>query len=508
MFRSGRPAWLEMQILLLLLLAAVDDAALARPADGTGVVTLPELRSMDEGTTTQTSRFQTSAADQCSLLTTFDITQDYCTILTDSASRTTDIYVGAPGLNSVLRFRVDSTLARDIDTLPIPYGTVWAARDLDRDGALDLVLQRGDGSNGFLDIVSTTTWSTLQRFTFPGMNIVFHAQCYDFTGDGFPEIYLSPGALSGGSLLMVIGFDPVADSFLVLSQVFSPEWSYRMAAIADFDQDGRPEIVQGNDAAAGLYEWRDSSIVYIGALVTSGQPVSCVRACVPKPGGVIYLMIGYAISVSPNVWQVTLFEPYADNAFRVDTVLPASRLPRVGAVDSDCDGLDELIMRLDDYELWEWESGATGLALKCVWSSASAGTLADWRGADINWDGALDWIDVNPNFEIWALLGGPCLSCAQQGICTPPPTECLCVCHADPNCDGVLCDVLDVVKTVDVAFRGAVEQHDSGPVCWAKQTDADCDGSTNIVDVVRIINVAFRGASAGAELCDPCVITR
>ncbi|HUU45891.1 MAG TPA: hypothetical protein VM118_09175, partial [Acidobacteriota bacterium] len=79
--------------------------------------------------------------------------------------------------------------------------------------------------------------------------------------------------------------------------------------------------------------------------------------------------------------------------------------------------------------------------------------------------------------------------------------DCSCPCHGDPQCDGAT-DVLDVVKAVNVAFRGAVAITD--PLCPTEQTDVSCDGVTNVIDVVKFVNVAFRNGDVMAEFCDPC----
>lgn len=79
---------------------------------------------------------------------------------------------------------------------------------------------------------------------------------------------------------------------------------------------------------------------------------------------------------------------------------------------------------------------------------------------------------------------------------------CPCACAADPNCDGVRSDVVDVVNTVNVAFRGVPAITDQS--CAWERTDANCSGATDVVDVVKTVSVAFRGASAATEFCDPC----
>jgi hypothetical protein len=86
--------------------------------------------------------------------------------------------------------------------------------------------------------------------------------------------------------------------------------------------------------------------------------------------------------------------------------------------------------------------------------------------------------------------------------------DCSCPCHADPACDSVT-NILDVVKTADVAFRG-VPSNTSGPVCYpylgiaGGHTDVDCSGVTDIVDLVRMVNVAFRAGDPAVQFCKPC----
>lgn len=79
-----------------------------------------------------------------------------------------------------------------------------------------------------------------------------------------------------------------------------------------------------------------------------------------------------------------------------------------------------------------------------------------------------------------------------------------CPCHADPQCDGVT-NVLDVILTIEVAFRGGPSIVDSDPLCNPERTDANCDLSTGVVDVVKVIDVAFRGISQGASFCPACI---
>jgi hypothetical protein len=76
-------------------------------------------------------------------------------------------------------------------------------------------------------------------------------------------------------------------------------------------------------------------------------------------------------------------------------------------------------------------------------------------------------------------------------------------CHGDPQCDGVS-SVQDVVKTVDVAFRGVAATFDVG--FKYERTDVDCSGFSTVQDVVKVVNVAFRGGTVQANFCFPLCV--
>ena len=76
-------------------------------------------------------------------------------------------------------------------------------------------------------------------------------------------------------------------------------------------------------------------------------------------------------------------------------------------------------------------------------------------------------------------------------------------CHGDPNCDGV-CNIVDLVKSIGVAFKGASPVIDPDPRCPIENTDVNCDLVTNVLDIVKMINVQYRDAYIDREFCVPC----
>jgi hypothetical protein len=136
-----------------------------------------------------------------------------------------------------------------------------------------------------------------------------------------------------------------------------------------------------------------------------------------------------------------------------------------------------------------------------------SGAESDLRVFHNNNDGPPVWDDVTvlPVDETNNVI------CASVTTLSPfvlaEPSLCACDCHGDPApigaCDGVQ-DILDVVQTVNVAFRGAASILDPNTACPYETTDTNCSLSTDVIDVVKMVNVAFRGANVATEFCDPC----
>jgi hypothetical protein len=94
-------------------------------------------------------------------------------------------------------------------------------------------------------------------------------------------------------------------------------------------------------------------------------------------------------------------------------------------------------------------------------------------------------------------VGVPAVPCGTQIACS-------CPCFTNPaQCLGnSALGILDVVSTIDVAFRGVAETQTAA--CPYYNTDVDCTGSTDVIDVIKSIDVAFRGADPVSTYCEPC----
>jgi hypothetical protein len=152
-----------------------------------------------EGTNTVLA-VQAQPAPAYQLLTEVQITEDvFCTHF-DKENSLTKIYVGDYPNNRVMVLNITKNLIGYSQILDIPYGMAWLIEDLDRDGNLELVIQRGDsgfGGHGYLDIHSAPTWELRTRIVLQDMKIYFYPLAVNMDNDPYLELYLSPASLWG-----------------------------------------------------------------------------------------------------------------------------------------------------------------------------------------------------------------------------------------------------------------------------------------------------------------------
>lgn len=96
------------------------------------------------------------------------------------------------------------------------------------------------------------------------------------------------------------------------------------------------------------------------------------------------------------------------------------------------------------------------------------------------------------------------VSFTKATICIDP--DCFhCYCQGDSyECDKGWIDIIDVVRAINVSFRGEAPTPDPSPVCRYLRTDIDCDGSTDLRDIVGIIDVAFHNQPESVAFCNTC----
>lgn len=449
----------------------------------------------------------------CQVRAQIPLTTEVAGIYLDTLLERTEVFAGNYGGNKITRFDVDTSLTVSQTDLPLPFGHVILSEDLDADGAVEILVFRGNGSDGTLTVYSEPSWNPRSMILFPNRNVIPTCVAHNLDTDSYVEVFLSLSSLSGGERAMVLKYDSISDGFQIVADVPGVESGFGATAVADFDGDGRIEFVRGGDNGYQVFEWNGGDLISSGLVALPDYYGGFVATCRPKPGGIPYLLMGFSSFTGKFWFNLMLSE--SDNSF--DSVFTFadstgwSGTTPCYAADIDCDGLDEMIMEFAPvYQVWEWNQFEAQFEKTCEFSAEDTGVsfriggLYSWFTTDIDMNDQFEWCAINGVGVLNFFESPACQACSTAG-CVTPPVACVCVCHGDPVCDAIRSDVLDVIKTIDAAFRGEPEQSDPGPLCQFNQTDVNCDQQTNIVDVIRVINVAFRGANVESEYCQPCL---
>lgn len=444
----------------------------------------------------------------CPIELAVPITSNHLSSRFDPTRHLTEVYVGDYHNNRIVRHDFDSNLVQATVPLPVAYGDPWLVEDLDRDGEFELIVQRGDpgfGGNGYLDILQSPTWDLRQRLTFPGKKGYMFPRALNLDSDPYLEVFLTLNDGFGGPCqAAVIDYSPFG-GFYVRNLISVPVATGGPAAIADFDLDGRMEFISGASEGYTLLEWRDTTLVYIGLIDSTYGNNNGASACHPKPEATTYALIGH--SSSQIHFRYELLRATGDNQFeKAYTFQDTTGLWGIspsGTNDADCDGLDELAMMFfPTYREYGWDEINSTFVEGCAWVNDSLdGSLNDWHGIDFDRNGTPEWAAISGQPSLYAFAQTRCANCDPMGRCQIP-RPCVCDCHGDPICDGTRSDVVDVVKTIGVAFRGESTPDDGN--CPIARADFDCSGTTDVLDVVKVINVAFRSAEIATEYCHPC----
>ncbi len=330
----------------------------------------------------------------------FAVTSDVFGVWMDEAASLTRVYSGDYSNDRVVEHNIDPGLAYSMNPLPIPYGQSWLAADLDLDGHVEIILQRGDtgmGGNGHLDIHSAPDWQQRAHIVLAGMKVYFYPVAANIDKDPYLELYLTPSSLGGVARAMIVDYDPVGGGFILSHNISTPANTGGATAAGDFDQDGRFEFITGNSSGYGLFEHDATGLYYRGTIEGSfgGTWASAVR---PKPDGTLYALLGG--SSFDQGYRYQLRRPTGDNTFAVETTFQEitgwAGIHPSHPLDADCDGLDEFTMNFYPMtKVYEWDAGLNQFQSIWSWDQAQTGTFVQWGDADCDQDQVREWCCVN-----------------------------------------------------------------------------------------------------------------
>jgi hypothetical protein len=199
----------------------------------------------DTFTTTVTSSISDS---MCPLLFSFQIRGGHAAVRFDAERMVTEVFAVDTGTNTgLVRHDIDSLLNHDIVPLPLAWGVPWVAKDLDLDGQIELVIQRGGGGDGYLDIHSAPDWTFRRRFVYPGLNTVMHPVAVNIDADPYLELYVTPNSDVVGRAVL-IKYDAGSGNFVAVADIPAPYGAVGHPAVADFDDDGTDGVRLGRIA--------------------------------------------------------------------------------------------------------------------------------------------------------------------------------------------------------------------------------------------------------------------
>jgi uncharacterized protein (TIGR03437 family) len=354
-------------------------------------------------------------------------------------------------------------------TNPAVASPAMVVADFNRDGKVDIVtanyndgtltLLLGDGAGHF-------TQATASPIQAPRRYVEAIATG-DFNGDGNPDLVVTSTA--GTDILLGDGAGKFVKGAGIPS-VYNFEASGRLLAVADFNGDGKLDVVISGfgssvlwfgDGTGGFKQGRDTP-AYDDPSVSSivaGDFNGDGKLDLALDGSMLYVYAGDGLGSFPQPYQLFLGNP----AYTSGTAIAAG--------DFNGDGKSDVLSFSSFNRSWTWFwTGSTSalIPFNPVMSKVPS-VPAFIVTADFNGDGKLDWAGVNPGLgTVMVELGDG------TGAFTPAPGspytvggEPFALAAADFNGDGKIDLAIDTGSTVMILLNGNSSPTEAPPVVSA-----------------------------------------